>query len=336
MIDGSQLRQDIVSGDWIVVAPKRFSRPDQFAKFLKKGKRIKAPKKGCPFEDPEKSGHERVLIYTNGKGKDHENWKVQIVKNKYPAFEYKDIIPDVVKSGPYNTMPARGYQDVVITRDHDKNFPNVDKKTAFLVFKAFQDRYKMLAFDRCLAYVLIFNNWGPRAGASIYHPHYQIFGIPIVPPDVEHSFNGSLNYYKKHKKCVHCLMIDCEKRNKTRVIYENKGAIAFAPFVSRQPFEIRIFPKRHIPYFEDTSAKDLVFVVEALQKSLLKIEKKLGDPDYIFFIHTSPIAGKEKYKHYHWHIEILPLTSIPAGFEFGTGIDINVVDPDEAAKILKA
>lgn len=329
----SELRQDLVSGDWIVVAPKRAKRPDQF---IKKEKRIKAPKNGCPFEYPEKTGNERVLLYSDGKNANHKNWKVQVVKNKYPAFEYKDICPDILKKGPYSTMMARGYQDVVIPKDHDKNFPQLDKKTAFLVFKAFQDRYKMLAFDKCLAYVSIFQNWGPKAGASIYHPHFQIIAIPIVPPDVEHSLEGSSRYFKKNKKCVHCLMMEWEKENKTRVIYENKGALAVAPFVSRKPFEVRIFPKKHLSYFEDTSAEDLSYVVEILQKVLNKIKNKLKDPDYIFFIHTAPVLDKKKYGHYHWHIEIEPFLAIRAGFELGTGVEIDVVDPDEAAKILKS
>jgi UDPglucose--hexose-1-phosphate uridylyltransferase len=75
--------------------------------------------------------------------------------------------------------------------------------------------------------------------------------------------------------------------------------------------------------------------VEALQKSLRKFEKNLNDPDYNFFIHTAPIKDKEKYDHYHWHVEVSPKFTIAAGFELGTGVEINVVDPDVAAKLLR-
>ena len=111
--------------------------------------------------------------------------------------------------------------------------------------------------------------------------------------------------------------------------------MAFTPYVSRTPFEVRIFPKKHLPYFENTYDHDMEYVVEALQKSLRIIEKRLGDPDYNFFIHTAPVQNKENYRHYHWHIEITPIISIRGGFELGTGIEINDVDPDAAAKILK-
>ncbi|MEK9186284.1 MAG: hypothetical protein AAB885_01725, partial [Patescibacteria group bacterium] len=45
--------------------------------------------------------------------------------------------------------------------------------------------------------------------------------------------------------------------------------------------------------------------------------------------------NKKDYQHYHWHLEILPKASIRAGFELSTGVEINSVDPDEAAKILR-
>ena len=324
----SQLRQDLVSGDWIVIAPKRAKRPEQF---IKKEKRIKAPIKGCPFENPQKSGHSQpILVY-----KRQNNWQVQVIPNKYPVFIHKETCPEVFKNGPYSVIEGIGHHDLVITRDHHKNFPLLGKKTANLVFQIFQERYRTLIKDSCSAYVSIFHNWGPKAGASIYHPHYQIISIPVVPPDIGHSLSGSANYFRKFGKCVHCVMIEWEKKIKKRVVYENKGAIVFAPFVSREPFELRIFPKKHLPYFEDTKKEDLELVVEALQKALMIIENKLNDPDYNFFIHTAPILNKKKYKHYHWHIEIQPKISISAGFELGTGIEITVVDPGEAAKILK-
>jgi UDPglucose--hexose-1-phosphate uridylyltransferase len=329
MIHNSELRQDLVSGDWIVIAPRRAKKPEQF---IKKEKRMRAPIKGCPFENPRKSGHANpIWIYPQG-----ENWRVQIVPNKYPAFIHKPICPGAEKHGPYSVISGVGHHELVITRDHHRNFSHLNKKDANLVFKALQERYRLLIKDACSIYVSIFHNWGPKAGASIYHPHYQIISIPVIPPDIGHSLSGSRNYFGKFKKCVHCVMIDWERKNKRQIVYENKEAVAFTPFVSREPFELRIFPKKHLPYFEDTPPAVREAVVEALQKALSKIEKRLHDPDYNFFIHTSPILNKNRYRHYHWHIEIQPKISISAGFELGTGIEITVVDPDEAAKILKS
>ncbi len=324
----SELRQDLVSGDWIVIAPKRARKPEQF---IKKEKRIKAPIKNCPFENPQKTGH-KVLGSIRQRNGDPG---LRIVKNKYPVFIHKAICPTAKENGHYSVIDGVGHHDLLITRDHYKNFPRLNPAEAFSVFKVLQEHYRRLVDDKCVAYISMFHNWGPKAGASIYHPHYQIVSIPVVPPDVSHSLSGSARYFKNKKKCVHCVMIGQEEKDRSRVVFENDGAIVFAPFVSKEPFELRIFPKKHLPYFEDTSEEDLKFVVEALQKSLGMMEKKLKDPDYNFFIHTSPVSEKRKNSHYHWHIEIQPKISISAGFELGTGIEITVIDPDEAARILK-
>lgn len=324
----SQLRQDLVSGDWILIAPGRAKRPHNL---LKSVKRKVAPKSGCPFENPQESGHEKpTLIYG-----DPKNWRIQVLQNRYPILTHKNICPVPLKIGPYLAEEAGGHHDLIITRDHNKNFPTLSKNEARQLFEAFRDRYLTLLNDECLAYILILHNWGPRAGASIYHPHYQMIATPIIPPDVMHSLRGAEQYFKKHRKCVHCVMIDFEKKSKKRIVYENKGFIAFAPFFSKNAFEVRIFPKKHSPYFENTLDIDIDGAVEALQSVLKKMGKNLQDPDYNFFIHTAPIREKERYKMYHWHIEVVPKTNINAGFELGTGVEVNEMDPDQAASLLR-
>ena len=327
----SELRQDLVSGDWIIMAPGRVKRPRDLIDKRKNIKRFRAPARGCPFENPQKYGNnEPILTYKNKHG-----WEVLVIPNKYPAVSHERIIATPAKHGPYNILPGVGHHDLLITRDHDKNFPNLSVSHSELVFRAFRDRYMMLLDDKYIAYASIFHNWGPEAGASIYHPHYQLIAIPVVPPDVQHSLRGSADYFKTNKKCVHCVMIEFEIKARKRIIYENENAVVFAPFVSRYEYEIRIFPKKHLPYFENTPDKDLKGIVDCLRVALKKSEKNLADPDYNFFIHTAPIQDKKKYDHYHWHIEVTPKITISAGFELGTGADITVVDPDEAAKMIR-
>lgn len=324
----SEFRQDLVSGDWVVIAPKRLNRPDQFKR---KEKRIISPKKNCPFEDPQKSGHDKPsLVYPS-----FRKWLIQVVPNKYSVLAHGKVCPHNGLKGPYSIMDGIGVHDVVITKDHYKNFSHLDKKIAIELFKIFQKRYKMIIKEDCMKYFFAFHNWGPKAGASIFHPHYQILSLPIIPPDVSRSLDGSKKYFKEHKRCVHCDMIKFELKERKRIVYENKEAVVFTPFVAKEPFELRIFPKKHNPCFASSSDKLITGIVDVLQVVLKKLEKHLGDPDYNFFIHTAPIGNEKNHSYYHWHIEILPKFSIAAGFEIGTGIEITVVDPDEAARILR-
>lgn len=326
----SELRQDPVSKDWIVIAPGRAKRPSEYTRQQKKRKR--ASKATCPLEDPQGSGNEKpILLYHNKHG-----WELQIVENKFPALQHAKLCATTGRVGPYLMMAGTGHHDLLITRDHDATFPRLSPRQSLQVFQAFRDRYLMLAGDACAAYLSIFHNWGEAAGASIYHPHYQLIALPIVPPDIGHSLSGSMEYFGLHKKCVHCAMLEWEKKEKKRVVCENEAAIAITPFVSRRPFEMRVFPKKHLPYFENTIDADLEGTVDVLREALRRVEHNLGDPDYNFFIHTAPMKNKVDYEPYHWHVEIIPKVSTPAGFELSTGIDINVVDPDLAAKILRA
>lgn len=329
----SELRQDLVSGDWIILATERAKRPREFVQKKKSvsQRRHPTPLGDCPFEDLKKSGNwPPVEAYPNEK-----RWKVVIIPNKYPALRHDDICATSFRTGPYEMLAGIGCHDLVVTRDHRKNLAHLNEREGLELFEILQKRYRELKKDKCLVYTSTFFNWGQSAGASLYHPHYQMLTLPIIPPHIGHSLNGSLNYFKKHHRCVHCDIISFEERNKKRIIVKNNAAVAVAPFVSREPFQIKIFPRKHQPYFEKTSIADMKHIVSALQIVLKKIEKNLQDPDFNMFIHTSPLKNQARYKHYHWHIEIIPKISTMAGFELGTGVDINVVDPDAAAAILR-
>ncbi|MBI2010786.1 MAG: DUF4921 family protein [Candidatus Colwellbacteria bacterium] len=325
-----ELRQDLVSGDWILIAPGRHRRVQQFKET---GKRLIPSKKDCPLENwEEKNNREAILKHPKGK-----NWRIQVIPNIYPAVMPSPSgsrSPKIKKRGPFATLPAFGYHEVIVTRDHLNNFPRLKPSEAALVFQTFKERYLAISRDQKLTYISIFQNWGAKAGSSIYHPHYQLLAIPVLPPDIARSLEGSQNYFRKHKACVHCIQIAWEKKEKKRVVYETKNAIAFLPFVGREPFEMRVFPKSHSPFFEESTDGLLRAVAEVLSKSLKKLERSLKLPDYNFYIHTAPLRNRNRYHQYHWHVEIIPRTTISAGFELGSGIEINPVDPDEAALLL--
>lgn len=326
----SELRQDLVTGEWIAIAVGRGKRPSLYIKESAEEKNDNL--KDCPFEDPRESGNEDpVLVYKNLKNPD---WSLEVIPNKYPAFSTKGTCEDIWSEGSYLVRDGYGFHEVVITRDHKKHLALISQDEVVEVLRAYRERYNVLKGNSCVKYVSVFHNHGKAAGASIVHPHSQIIAIPVLPSDIHRSLSGSYIFYKKENKCVYCVMMGWELKDKSRIVFENNKFVAFCPFVSRAAFEIRIFPKVHQSQFENIHTEDLPDLSEVLREALFRLYKFLKNPSYNFFLHTAPADGKDYY-HYHWHFEILPKTAIWAGFELGTGIEISTLDPKDAAKHLR-
>lgn len=317
----SELRLDLVSNDWVIVATGRARRPDTFAK-LKRAKEEVSPK-DCPFCQSEIL-KKAVLKHGN----------VISMPNDFPVFSYGDS-PNRRSDGPSEIMDGVGFHEIIITLDHYKYLPQMTKEEIKEVIDVYQMRYQELIRERFVEYVSIFHNHGKEAGASIVHPHSQIIAIPVIDPQLRDSIEGAESYYQRNKKCVYCTMIDWDKKDGRRIIYENEKFIVLCPFAPQSDFEVRIYPKEHQPCFEEINEEDKKMFVDAFQVTMLKIYKGLNDPAYNFYIHTSP-AEKNGQPFYHWHLVILPKPPTPpAGFEFCAGMEINTIGPEGAAEFLR-
>ena len=325
----SQLRQDLVTGDWVVIATNRSRRP---ADFVKKRELDYEQDKNqtCCLCYPEETGQaEDVLIYE----KENGNWSLRVFPNRYPAFQRTGAI-EHFEEGPYFAMESVGYHELVVTRDHEKSLALLDSYSVAEVVDAYQERYLDLMNKKSVKYIEIFHNHGRLAGASLAHPHSQIMAIPVISPYVDGELSGAEKYYRANRQCVYCTMLEWERESGKRVIYANDKFLVFCPFASRSAFEMWIAPLEHQPYFERMNDDSKLALGEALQKALKAIYDTLDNPDYNFYLHTSPCDGND-YAHFHWHIEILPRTSTWAGFELSTGIEISTILPELAANYLR-
>ena len=327
--DTSELRKDPVKGEWVIIATARGKRPHAFSGLPAT---IKQPKSTCPFEDPF-SERDPVMVLIKDEAKDpKKDWSLVVLPNKFPALMEGNNIKET-KNGVYEKMTGVGFHEVIILRDHDKFIPDLSENDVFDLIFAYRERLKEIYKNKIVKYAMILHNHGKEAGASLRHLHSQIIAVPVIPINIQRSLDGSKKFFKKHKKCVHCQMIKDDLKKKDRVVLQNKEFIAIVPFASRIAFELRIFPKNHQSDFRDLKNEDIKFFADILQKSLLKLRLCLNDPAFNFFIHTVPSFGKHDY--YHWHLEILPKTSVWAGYELGSGMEVSAVLPEEAAKFLR-
>ena len=323
----SELRQDIVTGDWVVIATGRAKRPEDF---VSPGRSGDNPDVSDPFLDLRASGQEEpVLLYTKEDG----DWSLAVIPNKYPAFT-RGRAPKDLSEGPYFSMSGVGYHEVIITRDQWKSIAELELWQVAEVVDAYHDRYLSLMSKKSVNYIQIFHNHGRESGASISHPHSQLMAIPVVSPYLELELRGAELYHKNNRENVYRTIAEYESKERTRVVFENEHFLVFCPFASRAAFETWILPKSDNPYFERITDDEKLSLAEALKSALLAIHDGLGDPAYNFYLHTAPCDGKD-YPHYRWHFEILPRTSIWGGFELANGIEVSTIQPERAAEFLR-
>lgn len=324
-----QLRQNIITGEWVVVAPERAKRPQDF--IIPKSVKV-SNTDNCPFC----VGSEGYK--NNEKVRKASTENIYVIENRYPAFiedeSKKTVRSFYPENGFYRARASVGDHEVVVLRDHDKPLVKISKEIATELFGVLQDRYIWMKEHEKVASIMPIYNNGAEAGASIEHPHAQIFASGIVSNTVGKEMEGAENYFGINGSCIFCDMISHELREKVRVVYENEEYVAFAFYASRFPFEMWIFPKKHQSQFEETSKKELSMFADAVMESLYKLDKTLDNPPFNFYIHTLPTIS-ENCASYHWHLEIVPRVSNFGGFELGSGVVINVMSPEEAANYLR-
>jgi UDPglucose--hexose-1-phosphate uridylyltransferase len=321
-----RLRQNIVTDDWVVIAPERSKRPQDFA-FATSPK--KASKKDCPF-CLEADDAYRFSI------KEAETENVYVIPNKYPAFVFEDEVTQ--KEGDYYpSYKSLGGHEVIILKDHDKELADLKRGVLEEYYYVYQNRINHYRNNPTIEYAMVIHNYGPEAAASIIHPHSQIFASSIIPPLIEKEIVGSQRFFKEKKQCVFCWLVEQEQEKSVRVIAENRYFLAFTFWAARFPFESWIIPKSHQPYFEKINRTERLALAEVFSIVLKKLNRSLNNPPFNYFIHTTPprMEGKGRIEeYYHWHMEIIPRVSKFGGYELGSGLVIDVVLPERAAKFL--
>jgi len=332
-----ELRYDLVNNDWVVIGKKRTKK---WSEFENGKKRKKVLSKDCFFCHIE-TQNTPTLIFAGGKeipfkqgDKIPKNWTTVCFPNKFPAFE-ADLELETKRVGKFfSVMSALGFHEVVATRDHNKPLALLPIERVRELIDVYQSRYlKLMEYD-FVNYIFIFQNHGPEAGASVYHPHSQIITTFLVDQDLAKTTSQAKEYSEKNKGCIYCEINKWEREQKERVVFENEHFIAICPFAYKSAFQVIISPQKHLSYFEKITEEEKNGLAEVFKKVLTMIYKGLDNPSYNFYLHTSPCDGKN-HDSYHWHWTILPKTYKWAGFELGAKMEILGISPEEAAAFLR-
>jgi UDPglucose--hexose-1-phosphate uridylyltransferase len=336
-----ELRYDPLEHRWVIIATERAARPSDLADTTKYN-HVKV----CPFcEGHETSTPPEIWAYRDPKtAPNTPGWKVRVVSNKYPALKI-EAEGKRMGVGYYDMIEGTGAHEVIIeTPQHDVSLADLPPVHVKWVLLAYREMIKDLYRDPRFRYALVFKNHGKRAGASLAHPHSQLITTPIVPRNVSMKLEVSKKHYETKERCLICDLIQQEISTGSRIVSQDNGFVAFAPYASRFPFEVFIAPIEHNHSYADISDDALERLSHLLKDILSRLKKVLSDPPYNFVLNTSPNTEAKpklpdqwatlKYD-YHWHFDIIPRLVRIAGFEWGSGFYINPSVPEEAAKYLK-
>jgi len=323
----SELRQDPITSEWVIVSPGRAARP-------------KDPHGNEPASCPFCPGNEALtgeaidqMLRPDGR------WQVRAVANKFPllasASEEPAAAPLVTAGGLL--LAGNGAHEVIVeTPDHRGHLGTMPVADARQALAMYVRRYRALAsHSRQYAQVVLFRNHGERAGTSLAHPHAQIAAVPVVSPVVRRRVASQVAYFDTHRGCGTCDALQRELQQRDRVVLQSAEFVSVAPFAAAAPYQLHVIPRRHAAGFADVDDGALDDLAQHLTRLLAALRAAAADPDYNLVVLSAPLDLVHR-RATHWIIDIRPRLSTPAGFEFGAGIAVNSQLPEAAAQLMRA
>lgn len=216
---------------------------------------------------------------------------------------------------------------VLYTPEHDQTFWGLGQAGARRVVDVWAARTAALGARDDVDYVLIFENRGPDVGATVTHPHGQIYGYDRIPPVPLRSLREGV--------------LDLDAVPDTLVVGRRGDWLAWVPAAAVWPYEVRIAPLTEVPDLADEHC-DRDGLATILIDVLARLDRRFGEPmPYMLWIHQRPTDGGD------WPGARVVVTIAPvlrsagvqryvAAAELGGGVYFNPVDPADAAAALRA
>jgi UDPglucose--hexose-1-phosphate uridylyltransferase len=326
-----ELRRDPIVGRWVIISTERARRPSDFD--VRPPERRPGPCVFCPGQESRTPG-EVWALRPVASAPNSPGWQVRVVPSRFPALRIEGEL-EPSGEGLYDRMNGVGAHEVVIEApQHDASIEQLPMTHLAGVLRAYRERIVDLARDRRIEYVMVFKNQGQPAGARPDHGHSQLIATPIVPIMVAEELAGGLQHFRIKRRCIWCDIIRQECRGGDRLVQERDGFVALEPFASRFPFETWILPAEHRSAYEEMPGAEFLALATVLAEILKRMRRTLGDCPYNLMLHNAPLRVGQL-DHFHWHLEIIPVLTRVAGFEWGTGFSINPTPPEEAARYLR-
>ncbi|MFF2409975.1 galactose-1-phosphate uridylyltransferase [Streptomyces sp. NPDC058092] len=316
----SELRWDPLLQDWVIMAPNRRARSDGAAET-------------CPLCLSAGGGHSEIPA---------SGYDVAVFENRYPALSG---VPGAVPHAPraLTRSPAPGRCEVIAySSDHEARLSDLPVVRVRTVLEAMADRTVSLNAADGVRQVVCFENHGAQVGASLAHPHGQVYGYPFLPRRFARMREVALEAHRRGEGCPVCIVVQQELDMNERLVARTERWAAVVPFAARWPYEVHVYPLRHVPELAaltEVETEELAHLYRTVLGCFADVAEEALP--YLATWVQAP-AGKGPDDVTHLHVQVFSDRASPsrikksAAGELGAGAFVSEADPEAMAKALSS
>jgi UDPglucose--hexose-1-phosphate uridylyltransferase len=329
----SHIRQNPLTGDWVMVSPHRTKRPWQ-------GKTEDIVKDSRPEYDPTCylcAGNVRANGEINPQYSD-----TYVFQNDFAALQSDVPEGEIKKGGLLKAQSVTGECRVIcFSPRHDLTLAEMTTLDIRKVVDTWVNEFEDFKTNPLINYVQIFENKGEIMGCSNPHPHGQIWASSNIPVEILKETEQQKIYFQEHGKTLLENYVKLEILEDERIVVENNNFLVVVPFWATWPFETLLIPKRAMPYITEmteTERDDLADIVRRLTTRYDNLFKTSFP--YSAGIHQAPTQANDL-ESWHWHIHFYPpLLRSATVKKFMVGYELLAnpqrdITPESAAKQLR-
>jgi UDPglucose--hexose-1-phosphate uridylyltransferase len=297
-----EFRLDELTRQWVAITGTRQNRPN-----------LPAPD-ACPF-------------CVGGLEAEHP-YVVKAFPNRWPPMAPGDPVDFASDRLVRDARPARGAAEVILySPEHEGSFATLSAVQSRAVIDLWADRTAALLARPEIEYVLVFENNGAEVGATIGHPHGQIYAFPFLPPVPALEAQVASRW-----GCPICAELERGHELDARTVQTNGSVTAFTRYAAGWPFELIVTPTQHVADIAELEGWQRDDFALALRGVLSRYRQLFDEPlPYMFWLHPGV--------HLHAHLvttrrQANTIRYVAAG-EVGSGVMFNPVSPEVAARQLR-
>jgi UDPglucose--hexose-1-phosphate uridylyltransferase len=296
--DHPHKRQNILTGEWVLVSPNRAKRPWQ-------GKVETVPMDNRPEYD------EKCYLCSGN---------VRSDGSKNPAYKETYVFTNdfsaLIKDAPSgeinenNLLVAKSESGICkvicFSPNHSLTLPLMEETDIEQVITVWQKEFHEISQNEWIKYIQIFENKGDVMGCSNQHPHGQIWASSSIPVELEKETKQQKKYYEMHQKSLLSDYVKIEIEQQERIVLEDEYFLVVVPFWAVWPYETMIISKRHVSDIGQFKEEEIKSLAAILKKLTIKYDNIFNTSfPYSAGMHQRPV-NDGLHEEWHWHMHFYP------------------------------